>query len=82
MIDLEPFIDAIAEAVTERIGERAAPAPYLTVEQAAEHLACDNKRRIYELVSQGRLKHYRDGRRVLLRREDLDAALEVRDVAA
>jgi excisionase family DNA binding protein len=52
----------------------AKPEPYLAVEEAAEYLAAP-KSRIYELVERGRLNPYRDGRRLLFRREDLDAVL-------
>jgi excisionase family DNA binding protein len=51
---------------------------YVTTEKAAEILACKPKR-IYELVAQGRLRHFRDGRRLLFRREDLDAVPEVHE---
>lgn len=67
--------------------EKAAEVParsaesYLTVERAAEYLGCKPKR-IYELIAQGRVRHYRIGRRILFRREDLDAALEVHEARA
>jgi excisionase family DNA binding protein len=69
---------AIADAVADRLGSQLedAPAPYLKIEEAAEYLACPVSR-IRDLKDQGRLKHYRDGRRLLFRREDLDAALIV-----
>jgi excisionase family DNA binding protein len=50
----------------------------LTVEEAATYLACAPKR-IYELKAQGRIAHFRDGKRLLFRREDLDAALRRRE---
>jgi excisionase family DNA binding protein len=50
---------------------------YLTTEKAAEVLACRQKQ-IYELVAQGRLRHFRDGQRLLFQQDDLDAALEAR----
>ena len=49
--------------------------PYLDPDGAAEYLACPRSR-IYDLVSQGRLRPKRDGRRLLFRREWLDDALE------
>jgi excisionase family DNA binding protein len=51
--------------------------PWLNVPEAAEHLRC-SKDRIYDLIQLGKLKPRRDGRRVLLRRDDLDAYLEGR----
>lgn len=73
----------IAEQAAEIESLRAAadkpepdkPAPYLNVEEAAAYLAC-RKRRVYELVEQCRLVPFRDGRRLLFTRADLDAALE------
>src|SRR4051812_11433558 len=44
---------------------------YLTVEEAAVYLAA-SRRRIYDLVSAGRLAHHKDGRRLLFLEEDLD----------
>lgn len=74
------LIDAIADAVTARLaanGLAGAPTstPYLTVESAAEYIAA-KPQRIYDLVNDGRLTPRRDGRRLLFRREDLDAHLE------
>jgi excisionase family DNA binding protein len=46
--------------------------PWLNVTDAAERLRC-NKDRIYDLIALGKLHPHRDGRRVLLHRDDLDA---------
>lgn len=51
--------------------------PWLNVTEAAERLRC-SKGRIYDLIALGKLNPRRDGRRVLLRRDDLDAYLEGR----
>jgi excisionase family DNA binding protein len=58
----------------------AAPAgsPWLNVIDAAERLRC-GKDRIYDLIALGKLHPRRDGRRVLLHRDDLDAYIEGRD---
>ncbi len=53
--------------------------PWLNVTDAAEHLHC-GKDRIYDLIALGKLHPRRDGRRVLLHREDLDAYVEGRAV--
>jgi excisionase family DNA binding protein len=50
-------------------------APWLNVAEAAERLRC-SKDRIYDLIPLGRLHPRRDGRRVLLHRDDLDAYIE------
>ncbi len=70
------LIDALAKRVATLLTESAAPAapPYLSVEEAAEYLGRP-KSRVYELVAQRRVRHYRDGRALLFRREDLDACL-------
>ncbi len=56
---------------------KAAPAvsPWLNVAEAAERLRC-RKDRIYDLIALGKLHPRRDGRRVLLHRDDLDAYIE------
>jgi excisionase family DNA binding protein len=68
------IVDRLAERVAEELAARMAPlsAPYLNVDQAAEYLACD-KRRIYDLVEREAVVCYRDGKRLLFRRSDLDA---------
>jgi excisionase family DNA binding protein len=76
----------IPEALVEQIARRAADllaerqpsnglSPWLSAPEAAERLRC-NSDRIYDLIALGKLKPRRDGRRVLLHRDDLDAYLE------
>lgn len=71
------FAEELARRVAEQLAEVvAAPAePYLDVDQAAAYLACD-KDRIYDLKALGRIHFVKDGRRLLFRREWLDAALK------
>jgi excisionase family DNA binding protein len=52
--------------------------PWLNVTDAAERLRC-GKDRIYDLIALGKLHPSRDGRRVLLHRDDLDAYIEGRE---
>lgn len=54
-----------------------AASPWLNVADAAERLCC-RKDRIYDLIALGKLQPRRDGRRVLLHRDDLDAYIEGR----
>jgi len=54
-----------------------AVSPWLNVAEAAERLRC-RKDRIYDLIALSKLHPRRDGRRVLLHREDLDAYIEGR----
>ena len=79
----EALVEAVAERVAEVLAERAPTASdgYLGVEEAAAYLASP-KSRVYELVAAKRVRHYRDGRRVLFKAEDLDAVLRVRGVEA
>ncbi len=55
----------------------AAVSPWLNVAEAAERLRC-SKDRIYDLIALGKLEARRDGRRVLLHRDELDAYIEGR----
>jgi excisionase family DNA binding protein len=76
----------LTEEQLAEIAERAAAlvavgqpecSPWLNVAEAAEHLRC-GKDRIYDLIALGKLHPRRDGRRVLLHRDDLDAYIEGR----
>jgi excisionase family DNA binding protein len=75
-------VAVIAEAIAEAAARRAAElvstgsvSPWLDVAEAAEWMRC-RKGRVYDLVSTRELTPHRDGRRLLFRREDLDAYLE------
>ena len=72
------LVDAIAERVVDLLAERtpaqAEPTPWLDVDAAARYLACE-RHRVYDLVSAGRLRCARDGRRLLFRCEWLDDCL-------
>jgi excisionase family DNA binding protein len=61
----------LAEALRPLLAPERRRSPWLTPEQAAELLGC-KRRRIYDLVSDGRLTRHRDGpRRLLLDREEV-----------
>ncbi len=68
------LLDYHAAKVAEELATRMTPPPqpYMNVDDAAEYLAC-GKRRIYDLVERGTVACYRDGKRLLFRREDLDS---------
>jgi excisionase family DNA binding protein len=73
------IVDAIAARAAaialERLrGEREAPPRLLTVDEAAAVLRA-KPQRVYDLLSDGRLTRRRDGRRVLVDRQELDAYL-------
>lgn len=67
------LIDAIADAVAERLEPGSDPA-YLTADEAADRIRA-KPGRVYELVRLGKLSADRDGRRVLIRAADLDSYL-------
>jgi excisionase family DNA binding protein len=69
---IEAFIEERISSHVERTA--AAGSPWLNVEQAAVYIAA-SPQRIYDLLSAGRIPKHKDGRRVLIRREDLDAYL-------
>jgi excisionase family DNA binding protein len=70
------LVDALAKRVAALLAEQAPapPTPYLDVEQAAAYLNRP-KSRMYELVAQKRVRHYRDGRALLFKHADLDEFL-------
>lgn len=75
---LDRLAARVAEEVAERLGDAlgaAAPSAYLDVDAAARYLAAPRSR-VYDLVAQRRVRHCKDGRRLLFRAEWLDAALE------
>jgi excisionase family DNA binding protein len=73
-------IELIAEKVAERVGAGSRVDGFLTVDRAAEYLACE-RHRIYDLCRRGGLRHARDGKRLLFRREWLDDVLDLRKAA-
>jgi excisionase family DNA binding protein len=74
------LLDHLAAQVAEHLAARMTPLPqpYMNVDDAAEYLAC-GKRRIYDLVERGTVACYRDGKRLLFRREDLDTYVSAPD---
>jgi excisionase family DNA binding protein len=67
---LAPLAARLAPLVDGARPAEAAPSPFLTADEAAELLRC-RKRRVYELVGDGRLLRHGEGRRLLLRRADV-----------
>ena len=74
--DVDALARAMAPLVAELLAARApaTPSPYLTPDEAAAYMRC-GRQRVYDLVSEGRLPKVKDGARLLLRRDDLDAYL-------
>jgi excisionase family DNA binding protein len=69
---LDELADRVAARLAEQVEQR--PEPWLTVDQAAEYLACPVSR-IYDLKARGEVEFGKDGSRLLFRREWLDAAV-------
>ncbi len=71
----ERALDAIAQRVASLVIaqlERSDRSPWLNADEAAEYLRCPVSR-IRKLTMTSELPAHRDGRRVLYRRDDLDA---------
>jgi excisionase family DNA binding protein len=75
---LEELIDRrVEEAVERRLREceeNGRRSPYLTIPEAAELLRC-SRQRVDDLLSQRRLRRYKDGARTLVSRDELNAHL-------
>jgi excisionase family DNA binding protein len=71
----EQLVEIAERAATLIPRDTTAVSPWLNVADAAERLRC-GKDRIYDLIALGKLHPRRDGRRVLLHRDDLDAYVE------
>jgi excisionase family DNA binding protein len=71
------LLEQIARRAADILAERqpTTASPWLNVTEAADRLRC-GKDRIYDLIALGKLTPRRDGRRVLLHRDDIDAYLE------
>lgn len=70
------LLEVIAARAAELVEDRAEAADlWMDVGESAEYLRC-KPQRIYDLVSQARLEHRKDGRRLLFRRSWIDEYLE------
>jgi excisionase family DNA binding protein len=67
------LVDQIAAKAAALAADMVAarPEPWITVAQAADHLACP-KSRIYSLVSARRIPFHKDSSRVLFKASELD----------
>lgn len=80
------IVAAIADAVAERIAGTVAPAPavnggglgpWLDAEAAARYIGAKSKQRIYDLVSQRKVRFAKEGSRTLFLPEWLDELVAV-----
>jgi excisionase family DNA binding protein len=72
----EAALGRLAELVAERLDGRG-PEPWVGVREAAAHIAC-KPHRIYNLVSERKIPHRKDGSRTLFRLSELDRWLDGR----
>jgi excisionase family DNA binding protein len=73
---IEAIAERAAELVLETLAERAgAASPYLTIPEAAAYARC-KRQRIDDLLSARRLTRYKDGRRTLVLKAELEAWLQ------
>lgn len=74
-IDFPPeLVDEIARRAAEIIQRDRVRSPWMTTEECADYMRCDRKR-VYDLVSQGRLPVHKDGTRSVFFIEEVDAYL-------
>ena len=71
---VERIAERAAELLEARLGSLTRPSLYLTVAEAAEYIRA-KPQRVYDLLSARRLTRYKDGRRVLVSRDELDGYL-------
>ena len=72
------LVDVLADAVVERLSATKTPFEdtWMNAEEAARHIGGAPVSRVHDLVQQGKLQPYRDGRRLLFKRSELDAYVE------
>lgn len=76
VLDDPDLLGELADALGPRLaGRQAEPSAWLDTRGAAAHLSCSVDR-VHDLVGLGRLRPRRDGRRLLFRRDELDAYVE------
>lgn len=67
-------IAALIAALEPHFGTRTPESPFMTIEEAAAYLRAP-RHRVDALLSQRKLARHKDGRRTLIRRDELDAYL-------
>lgn len=76
-LDDEAVQEIAARAAEIVRAELRASEPHMDADEAGRYIG-SNARRIYDLITAGKLPDLRDGRKVLVRRSDLDAYLASR----
>jgi excisionase family DNA binding protein len=67
-------IDALIAALEPHFRAQTAASPFMTIKQAADYIRAP-RHRIDALLSQRKLPRHKEGRRTLIRRDELDAYL-------
>jgi excisionase family DNA binding protein len=62
----------LGQALTSTVATHSARSPYMTAPEAAQYLRC-KRQRIDDLLSAGRLTRYKEGRRTLVARAEVEA---------
>lgn len=75
---LDALADAIADRIIARLNAVQQPA-LMTVKEAAVYLH-RSPRSVYDMVKRGELPHVEQGGRLMLRRVDIDQAIEIATV--
>jgi excisionase family DNA binding protein len=73
----EAALAALATAIggqPKGLGSGSAPSPLMSIAEAATYLRC-KRQRVDDLLSQRRLTRIKDGRRTLIRRDELEQYL-------
>ena len=73
----DELVDEIAGRVLNILQARQAGSPYMSVDEAADYMRC-KPQRVYDLLSARRLTRMKDGSRVLVKRDEIDAYLAAR----
>jgi excisionase family DNA binding protein len=71
---VEVIAERAAEIVLERLSASSPTSPYCSVAEAAERIRA-KPQRVYDLLSARRLTRFKDGRRTLVSRAEIDAYL-------
>jgi len=71
---IEQIAQRAAAIALQELGRRESASPYLTIPEAAAYARC-KRQRIDDLLSARRLRRYKDGRRTLIIRAELDVYL-------
>ncbi len=69
--DFEAWLTEIIHEEVRRRVDDVSISPWITADEAARWLGC-KRRRIDDLCSQGRITRHHDGRRLLLRRSEIE----------